>query len=64
MIGLKYIQPILNETMDGQYLSVKAQVMFKRETETMFSSAQNKKLNKYDIDHADNLGRSSNHNRN
>ena len=47
-----------------QYLSMKAQVMFKWETETMFSSAQNKKPNKYDIDHADNLRRSSNHNRN
>lgn len=34
------------------------------EMETMFSSAQNKKLNKYDIDHTDNLEISSNHNRN
>ena len=32
--------------------------------ETMFLSAQNKKRNKYDIDHSDNLEISSNHNRN
>ena len=38
--------------------------MFKLEMETMFSSAQNKKLNKYDIDHTDNLEISGNHNRN
>ena len=34
------------------------------EMETMFLSAQNKKQNKYDIDHSDNLEISSNHNRN
>ena len=38
--------------------------MFKLEMESMFSSAQNKKLNKYDIDHTDNLEISSNHIRN
>ena len=45
-------------------VSGKVQVMFKLEMETMFSSAQNKKLNKYDIDHSDSLGISSNHKRN
>ena len=60
----KMVKHILNETVDDQYMSGKAQVMFKIEMETMFSSAQNKKLNKYDIDHTDNLEISSNHNRN
>ena len=58
------VKHILNETVDDQYMSGKAQVMFKIEMETMFSSAQNKKLNKYDIDHTDNLEISGNHNRN
>ena len=68
MVAIKKILPllkhILNETVDYQYVSGKAQVMFKLEMETMFSSAQNKKLNKYDIDNTDNLEISSNHNRN
>lgn len=44
-IKIKYM---LHETGEGQYVSGKAQVMFTRETETMFSSAQDKKLNMSD----------------
>ena len=50
------IKDILNETGEGQFVSVKAKVMFKGESETVFSTAQNKNLKKSDIVIADHTG--------
>ena len=50
------IKDILNEAGEGQYVSVKAKVMFKGESETVFSTAQNKNLKKSDIVIADHTG--------
>lgn len=49
------IKHILNKTLDGQYVSVKAKAMFKGETE-VFCSAQNKDLKKSDVIIADHTG--------
>ena len=46
----------MNEAGEGQYVSVKAKVMFKGGSETVFSTAQNKNLKKSDIVIADHTG--------
>ena len=50
------IKDILIKAWEGQYVSVKAKVMFKGESETVFSTAQNKNLKKSDIVIADHTG--------
>ena len=47
------IKDILNETGEGQYVSVKVKVMFKGESETIYSTTQIKNVKKSDVAIAD-----------